>query len=518
VNRKYWALFASIALAGLILSGCSGGGGSDNETLKVMVWDRGGAAPGTTASDNASTKFIQESVKADKGVDVVYAAVPRSGSDEKLNVMVAAGTAPDVIFTYTRAILDVYAERGGITDLSASLDQYGDMIKARLGDLLPLANIDGKQYAVTSRRSNSFAAHTAFIRKDWLDALGEPVPSTKDDLIRVLKLFKAEDPGRVGDGLVPWAMGGTRDSDKYYLSFVASYGDYSEETLALYPQYLKAVKPGAKDGYLVMNTLYNEGVISSDFALDTNDDKYRQDIINGKAGFFVEDSLRPYEGGWFAALAENVPGAEFVALNAFDGPDGVYMNMGESAQGLYIMTPKTARTKTDAAIKYLDWLANPENAMKVMYTPDYTLDETGVPITRPQEELLAGKYAGSPSDLAIVGAAFDFLDEKANVVRSWRRFNPSGSTLFTDSYLDGLYDAVNKSLYTDILPGSTLPARRAHEAALATGIPELAYRVIAAPPGQFDSVWDAEYKKLVENGLDEVVAENKAFYDSRDAR
>ena len=59
----------------------------------MMAWDRGNAAPGTTTENNALTQWIQEQVKELYNINVEYVSVPRSESDDKLNIMMSGGTA-----------------------------------------------------------------------------------------------------------------------------------------------------------------------------------------------------------------------------------------------------------------------------------------------------------------------------------------------------------------------------------------------------------------------------------------
>ena len=491
-------------------AGLDGAAGSDS--LRVMVWDRGNSYPGTTVADNSTVRFIQEAVKSDTGLDITFAAVPRSGSDGKLNLMMAGDTAPDIVFAYSRTMLAVYAQMGGITPLGPAIDEYGQNITANFSDLLPTGYIDGEQYAVVARRSAPVASHMSFIRKDWLDILGEPVPGTKEELFRVLRLFKEKDPGGVGGALTPWAMGGTHDSEKGFISFVASYGDTNEETLCVYPDFYKALKPGSEDGYRALNGLYNEGLISKDFAVDTDMQNYKRDIVNGNAGFFVEDAYRPFGEGWFVALKENIPSAEFIAVNVFEGPDGIYRNQADPENGLYVMVPKTSAGKAAAAVKYLNWLADPDNAIRVLYTPEYEPDENGAPIKIDEDALIAGKYSSSAGDLAILGAKFDFMQGKRNIVRADMNNNPPGAVFFDEKYFSDFYDAVHNGLYVDIIPDVTTPMRRKYEAAISSALLSLAYKSIGAAPGEFDRVYGAEYKKLEQAGWSSVKAENLEYF------
>ena len=67
-------------------------------SIRVMLWDRGNAAPNTTTENNALTQWIQEQMKDLYNIKVEYVSVPRSGSDDSLNIMMTGGTAPDIVF------------------------------------------------------------------------------------------------------------------------------------------------------------------------------------------------------------------------------------------------------------------------------------------------------------------------------------------------------------------------------------------------------------------------------------
>lgn len=106
----------------------------DEVTINVMVWDRGNAAPNTTTENNALTKWVQEQVKEKFNINVEYTAVPRSGSDDKLNIMMTGGTSPDIVFTYSQELYYNYANSGALKDLSPFYSQYGSDIEKYCGE------------------------------------------------------------------------------------------------------------------------------------------------------------------------------------------------------------------------------------------------------------------------------------------------------------------------------------------------------------------------------------------------
>ena len=114
-KAKLFKCCMAFLTAAALITGCSSGGGKDagttaggsdstadkgeEVTIKVMVWDRGDAAPGTTVEKNAQTEWIQKQMKENYNINVEYVSVPRSSSDDKLNIMMSGGSAPDIVFT-----------------------------------------------------------------------------------------------------------------------------------------------------------------------------------------------------------------------------------------------------------------------------------------------------------------------------------------------------------------------------------------------------------------------------------
>ena len=523
----------SLLLVSGLLAGCANGANKAEPTpktttkteqtssekpaeLNVMIWDRGNAASGTTAENNATSKFIQESVLAEANVKVNFVPVPRSGSDDKVNVMMAGGNAPDIVLSYSRDLFGDYATKGGLTDLTPYLDEFGPQLKETLGeDILSVGVIDGKQYAIPAKRNLQKIKHAGYIRKDWVDALGKELPTNKQELMDILYEFKEKDPGNVGDKLVPWAMGGNQNTEKFFLNFIGSYVDLSnEKDRYLYPANTKALHPSAKEGLKVMNQLYSDGLIKKDFAIDTNDDIYIQDITNGYAGFILEDNMRPIDGDWIGTLLTNVPTAEFVAINILEDPNGEVITPADPLHGAYLMVPSVSEKNAAAAVKYLNWLANTENSMKVMFTPDYTTDENGVPIAIPASELEAQGYAGTPPDFTIVTQYWDYNDDKDAVVSEWLSRFP----VLSKEYFDNFHDTVTSGIYNDPIAQEILSSETRYLSNISKLIIELAYKSIIVSPADFETTYQAEYEKINQAGLQEILDERSAYYDKNVAK
>lgn len=527
--KKKLVSSACLILATTLIAGCSAGStktetgnqsaSGSNEApveLNVMIWDRGDSPSGTTIDNNTTTKFIQESVLADCNVKVNFIPVSRSGSDDKVNVMMAGGNAPDLIYSYSRNLFGDFAQKGGLTDLTPYIEEFGPQIKETLGeDILSVGVIDGKQFAIPAKRNLQKIKHVGYIRKDWVDALGMALPTNKQELLDVLYAFKEKDPGNVGANLVPWAMGGNQDTEKYFLNFVGSYVDMSnEKDQYIYTASTKALHPQAKEGFKMMNELYNDGIIKKDFAVDTNDDIYKQDITNGYAGFILEDNMRPIDQGWVEALLANDPDAEFVTINILEDPNDKLITPADALHGMYIMVPSVSEKKAEAAVKYLNWLADTDNSMKVMFTPNYTTNENGVPVSIDKAKLAADGYATTPNDFTTITQFWDYSGDKDAVVSEWVSAYP----YLSEEYFNNFFDSVTSGIYNEPIAQQIFASETKYLSNITKLIIELAYTTISTSPENFESVYTAQYNKLIQAGIQEIFDERANYYDTTVAK
>lgn len=58
-----------------------------------------------------------------------FTSVPRAESDDKLNIMMAGGSAPDIVFTYDQNLFYNYASSGALHDLTDVYAKYGSNIE-----------------------------------------------------------------------------------------------------------------------------------------------------------------------------------------------------------------------------------------------------------------------------------------------------------------------------------------------------------------------------------------------------
>ncbi|WP_408070364.1 extracellular solute-binding protein [Butyrivibrio sp. JL13D10] len=480
----------------------------DENTITCMVWDRGNFPEGYTADDNTLANWIRAKVKDDYGIDLHFVSVDRATSDTTIKKMVDEGTAPDIIFTYSPSVFGYMTRQGKVADLTRSLEKYGDNIKEYVGDIQYIGAYNDLQIAVMKKRGFKVPRHMAYIRKDWCDRLGMPVPTNKKELLDYLYAVKERNPGGV-DNVIPWAMGGDTSSERFYQQFVDSYvTKLSDRDAYIYSERYMVVADGAEEGLRVLNKLYNDGIISLDFAADKSNEVYTRDIIDGRAGFFLDDATAPFS--YISEMKEKDPNVEIDPILCCELEDGKYRNIAEPDFGLFVMVPATSKEKTDAVIKYLNWLADPKNAEMVNFTPEHKTTSDGAAMSMSREDLYALGYPGNPDDYCLVNEHFEFMDKKEAQVSTW-----SENCKWEDKeWFEHFYDICVTDQFVFPRSSTVLDSEVKYQVELDTALVEYAYNLICCPEQDFDKNQKVEYEKLQELGLDEVLEERAAMFDS----
>ena len=171
---------------------------------------------------------------------------------------------------------------------------------------------DGKQYSMPYIRGavydNNTGAFSATIRvninQDWLKAVGKEMPATLDEFLDVARAFKEQDPGNVGEGLVPIIDNQNKIKDYIWnaLGFYAASGSQTYGTVFAIKDekiVLPAYTSEAKLFMETLKTMYDEGLVSRDyFTLDQTAN--RGIVAEKRCGIFGDSTLQPAENDWQA--------------------------------------------------------------------------------------------------------------------------------------------------------------------------------------------------------------------------
>lgn len=527
-KKKTIALLALTLVCTMLFSACSSGSNANEKgsnetggdsapgnpvTLKVEVFDRGNSPSGSSITNNYLTTFVQDNFGTPNNIKMEFVPVPRSEEIQKLNVLMASGSdVPDIVFTYDSPTFYRYAQQGGLTELGELLDQYGPNLKKFLGeDTLAYGQYDGKQFALPAKRAH-LGKYSSFIRQDWLDKLGLPVPTTTDELYTTLKAFKDQDPGQTGGKVIPLGMSlASAQYEPLLWSFIQPVTEEQRYTLTQqlgsndYPTLL----PGFKDALQFMNKLYNEGLMSPDFSLDEDKKKLNEDAAKGLVGFFSEDDMNPfYAKGLYETLQTNVPDAKLSAVDVYTNSEGKHTKPEYAPVGLYLMIPKSSERAVEA-IKYLDWMASGDNLLRIqngVEGENYTL-QNGIPVVNADasDEVKNRIYNGG--DMAIISNGKQLGESEKNV-EAYVYGMP-------EAFRDETRRALTVSRSDTIKPvqfDRPIEAQSKYGTALRDKFHEILVKTTMVKPDQFDSTFESMMKDYMASGGQAILDERTKAY------
>lgn len=294
----------------------------ERTTLRVMVYDRGNTT-GTYGSptDNYWTDWMQKEFGDPNNITLEYVAVPRGEDDKKINTMMAAGEAPDIIFSYSSGMMFDFGRDGGLYELTDLINEYGPNLKENLAASLPYGVTEGKQWLIPATRSET-GWQTTYIRKDWLDEAGYELQADEngvyhmsiEDFEGLLNQFKDLDPEGQGAEMYPLGLIGAWNAG-LSKPIIWSFLDTPALTDEMHACYNEMFWPGYKEGVRFLNKMYNEGLVDPDFMVDTDTgySAFKALLTNGRTLAFGHDASAGGPGG-AEDLYKADPEAELVAF------------------------------------------------------------------------------------------------------------------------------------------------------------------------------------------------------------
>ncbi|SDN63214.1 ABC transporter substrate-binding protein [Allokutzneria albata] len=198
---------AVLAAASLLVAGCGTSAPQGDPNAPLEVWTR-------SLEDTAKVyEKIFSDFTAKTGIKIDYKPV-YNDFDKRMQERAASRDLPDLVITDVSA-LGVYQSQGMVTEIDrAGFAGGADLVERAWNNA---KGADGKFYGVPV----STQAQATFIRKDWREKLGKPVPTTWAELVDLAKAFTTGDPDGNGQSdtygmLVPGS------TDRGYLAWWAS--------------------------------------------------------------------------------------------------------------------------------------------------------------------------------------------------------------------------------------------------------------------------------------------------------
>ncbi|MFX3635641.1 MAG: extracellular solute-binding protein [Candidatus Pristimantibacillus sp.] len=376
ISKVVWkpVLAASLSLMMLVLAACSSNGTTASpdaspatsptntasstvsegpkKEISISAFDRGAVATEEgTYESNRWTKYINENSPA----TVKWIPVDRGQAQQKLSTLIASGSAPDLIWEYDRNYIAQLANQGAIQPIDEYIEKYSTTLKKYLEenpDLKSAMTINGKMYAVTSKRSiESIANNGMWIRQDWLDKLQLKAPTTVEELVEVAKKFKEEDPdGNGEDDTVPIVFNGNAVQIMRAFFFTNENQWYLEEGQMKHARTLDRFT----DSLTYQKSLFDQGLIDKEYITDSNFQRATQLWTTGKAGIYFANWSMDNE---IRDLKTNVPDAKLAPLEALEskyGKNGLYQELPSNV--LVAFNSDMDEDKIETAVKFLDWM------------------------------------------------------------------------------------------------------------------------------------------------------------------
>jgi len=355
-------------------AGKDGGKSAAKGKMSAAVYDRGNVpADQGTIRDNWATKWINEAGPA----EVNFVPIPRFSDNEKYNTLFAAGSAPDIVWSYGSDFKGQLITQRQAMPIEDLINETSTTYKQLLEEYPGLKKLttapDGHIYQIG--RINGLQPNDAlFIRADWLKALNLSVPQTTEELFEVAKAFATEDPDK----------NGADDTYGISLSFITNslidmmFGNISP---VVENDELVNGWDRKKDALAFKKQLFDAGIVNKDFLNDKDGANAKEEWVTGKLGIYGGSIDGIDEMQVFATLMSNNPDAEVLCIALPASSYGQFS--GGLIPPIQVVGIVNANAKDpEAVMKYVDFLSDKANMTKLAYGDegtDYTLTEAGYP-------------------------------------------------------------------------------------------------------------------------------------------
>ena len=543
--NKAIALGMSAAMAAKLLAGCGGGSSSsvaassseasstaseaasseaagsytdysagfpENVTIKIPVYDRG--FEGWNVTDNYYTRWIQSEFGDKYNVTVQYVSIARSGEVQDFNQMIAAGTAPSIIFHYDMPQAVNYWSEGAMQPIDYDeVAFYAPTYWEKMKDTInTYGQLDGEHAFIFAEREPIYYNWVTLIRKDWLDQVDLDVPTSNEEYIEVLKAWKEAGLGTSNEPLItksftyfyPWIEEGT-----------------SEDELALYldlnvaPFTWKATENFLRD----MNAKYNEGLIDPEFYLTTDDTLAKGKFVSGQCGtysFYMSNGTDV-----FSSLLANDPNAEVAVLGSTcsgvvaDGYAPHYYEYPHYGMIMGINANAGAEERA-ATYMFLDWMSQPDNLTYLQHGIEgetYTVDADGIATQIADYDGEAKLSQNNNKDYwCLVQEVMGYGDKEKDLKANTSLLAPEGYEWIIEETYDICEAGADQGIVTPIFT-KAVESTSEYSSDLSTLWQEAYVDCVTCSPDEFDARYAEYSEEYLEAGYQEILDEKQSLID-----
>jgi len=275
--------------------------------------------------------------------------------EQKLDLVLASGDIPEVLYgvSYNRPTLVNAIRQGAFWDLTPFLGDFSEYPNLR-DNMTPgswnYVKLDGKITGIP--RSRSLIDNGIKMRKDWLEKLNIPVPTTLDEYKEALiKIVNGDPDGNGRKDTIGLAANGPISSIQ--AAFGVLDPTYDEEggliVDILTPQYTDTVE--------WFRGLYAEGLLPAEFAALNN--TQLQDLLrSGRAASYEYSIYRDYT--WTEDIKKVQPEGELMTIPPLKGPKGYSAILDIGTRGAFYISKKVPEEKVKRILDYFEKTASEE--------------------------------------------------------------------------------------------------------------------------------------------------------------
>ncbi|MDD9271574.1 extracellular solute-binding protein [Paenibacillus sp. GCM10023248] len=335
---------------------------------------------GDTIENNIYTKAYQNEL----GINLKYQwTVPIEQFDQKLNVAIAAGDLPDIMWLKNKQLTDL-TDNDMLYDLTELYEKYASpMAKSILQQdqkAFNTAKIGGKLMAIPQTSSAIDGLPLFYVRTDWLNKLGLSEPKSMKDVLAVAEAFTKKDPdGNGKDDTFGMAFTKTFLTDSHFgtSGFFSGFHAYAGKWVKnasgnlVYGSTLPETKAALKQ----LQDMYAQGLLDKEFGVKDRA-KVTESVAGGKVGIFYGSMSAPLS--ITQKNIDNDPKAEWKAIPLLSIDDKKATPIGKMPIQRYYAVSKKSKNP-EAIIKLLNFAMDGYDESKKP-NPEMSFSKTNIPV------------------------------------------------------------------------------------------------------------------------------------------
>ncbi|MBI5302630.1 MAG: extracellular solute-binding protein [Chloroflexi bacterium] len=418
------------------------------EPLTLTYWVDLNTAVSATKKSLGEVGCYQE-IEKKTGIHIDFQHPPANQATEQFNLVVASGKYPDILehnWLSAPGGPAKYVKDGVILRLNNLIDQYAPNLKKILTEhpdwRKQVVTDEGDIFAFPFLRGDPFLVvfQGPIIRKDWLDKVGLPIPTTIDEWHNALVAFKTKDPNGNGKAdEVPftsfWVVNPYYRGAFESRAFIGAWGItttfYQDKGVIKYGP----LQPEYKEFLKTIAQWYKEGLMDPDFvAADRK--LFDAKVTGNQLGAFIANTGNGI-GSFTALMAPKDPNLKLAAapypvLKKGDKPilgqkDNEFTGVGAAIT--------TACKRIPEAVKWLDYAYSDEGKMLFnfgiegvsykmengypKYTDYITKNPQKLPMNQAMAQFMRSNYNGPFVQDRRYFEQFSALPEQQDSVKVW---------------------------------------------------------------------------------------------------